>query len=41
MGFVFSFFFFLFKSTFVKPWTLGVLGNEVKVESFHGLREMD
>lgn len=38
LGLGFSFF---FKSTFVKPLTLSVLGSEVKVKNFPAPREMD
>lgn len=41
MGLGLGFSHFFFKSTFVKPLTLSVLGSEVKVKNFPAPREMD
>lgn len=40
-GFGFWLFSFSFKSMFVKPWTLGVLGSGVKVKNVPAPREVD
>lgn len=41
MGLGLGFSLFFFKSTFVKPLTLSVLGSEVKVKNFPAPGEMD